>query len=184
MRKLIPLVSLAAMAAILGAVLIAPAGAYEPKPKKEKPAKAAKSTGGSSKKTASTKPKKDTEKKSSSGADMFSVLQVGEEYQVASKDELDSLKKKIDEDYKKELDDYNEAAKAARKEKQKLDTPRPTKQKVVVKKKFKTKDEADAYLETLKGGGDEGDKPKSSAKEKDGDEKPAKSSAKDKEADS
>lgn len=181
MRKLIPLVSLAAMAAILGAVLTASAATREPKPKKEKPAKAAKSTG-SSKKTASTKPKKDTEKKSS-GADMFSVIQVGEEYQVASKDELDSLKKKIDEDYKKELDDYNQAAKDARKKNEKLDTPRPTKQKVAVKKKFKTKEEADAYLETLKSGGDEGDKPKSSAKEKDGDDKP-KSSAKDKEADS
>ena len=118
-----------------------------------------------------TKASKKTTKSGSgktSGDGTFSVVQIEEDYKIVTKSELEDLKKKAKADYKKEMDKYKGAAKAAQKEKQKFEDPKPVEQKIkVVKTGLKSKDEADAFLERLQGGQDDkGDKGGKAASDK------------------
>jgi hypothetical protein len=78
----------------------------------------------------------------------FVVVQVDADYQLVRRNEVAQFQKTVNEQYKEDLKAYQEAKKAAAKEKQKFDEPMPKKPKIKVHPgSFKTEEEANAYIE-------------------------------------
>ncbi len=81
----------------------------------------------------------------------YSVIQIGDEMKVIKKSELAALKKSAAEDYKRAMKEYKETKKEAAKNKDKAtDKPaleKPVQQKIVIKKTFKTEQEANTWME-------------------------------------
>ena len=80
----------------------------------------------------------------------FAVVEIDGQAKVVTKAELASLKKKTEEDYRQAMKDYDEARKAAAKNKQPFDQPRPKKATIkVLGPSFKTEADAKEFLEKL-----------------------------------
>lgn len=75
-----------------------------------------------------------------SAPQQWSVVKVGSIYQVIKSNELSTLKKRVAKADKKQLDDWNKAKKAARKDSREFKTPKPKKTKIkVISKRLKSK---------------------------------------------
>jgi hypothetical protein len=87
-------------------------------------------------------------KAAASKAESFVVVQIGDQMQVVKKSELTSLRKSTAEEDKKAKKDYDEAKKTAAKNKDKADLGKPpAHRKVIVKKSFKSEQEANDWLD-------------------------------------
>ena len=113
-------------------------------------------------------------------AETWAVVQVGEQAQVVTSSSAKGMKKRVASEYKRALKQWETDKKAAKKNKQPFEEPRPEKQKVkVLSSRLKSREEADKWLQqweakqrkksSPKRGAD--DKP---AKDKPGKDKPAK----------
>jgi hypothetical protein len=113
---------------------------------------------------------------------LCAVVQVDGDYQVVLKSELDALKKRLKQDHKQALAAHKEAAKEAKKKKEKFKVPAPKASKVKVVKASIEQSKANAFVAELKAkdsqkaAGKDKSKPKPKAKKK-----PAKSTSKSKE---
>lgn len=86
-------------------------------------------------------------------ADKFVVVQVGADFQVVAKSELDNLKKQLAARHKQELAGYEKEKQAADAAHKKLDHAAPKETAVTVKPgEYASKDAAEAALQKLKGG--------------------------------
>jgi len=80
-------------------------------------------------------------------APTFAVLQIGENTQVIRSDEVSAKKKEISANHKAAVQAHKEAKKAAKAAKEKFSEPAPKKPSFkVLKDKFKTEEEAKAYI--------------------------------------
>jgi hypothetical protein len=81
-------------------------------------------------------------------AETYVVVQVGEEFRVVAKSDYKSLPKMIRDEDNKAKKEYDEAKKAAIKNKEKFDTPKPLPRKIhKIGPSFKTEDDAKAWLD-------------------------------------
>jgi hypothetical protein len=135
-------------AATLAALPIAPAAAQDPhggKPATQEPAK---------------KP------------DGFAVVKVGEDLKVVAQGEIDNVKKQIQDEHAKAMDEWKAMKKAADAKKEKFDKPEPKPTAFqVVKGGFKSQDEANTFMTAEKAKekekGKDKDKPKKDEPKKD-----------------
>ncbi|MFT4842334.1 MAG: hypothetical protein ACJAQZ_003856 [Planctomycetota bacterium] len=108
---------------------------------------------------------------------LCAVVQVDGDYQVVLKSELDALKKRLKQDHKQALAAHKEAAKEAKKKKEKFQVPAPKASKVKVVKASIEQSKATAFVAELKAK----DSQKAAGKDKPRTKKkPAKSKSKDK----
>lgn len=95
---------------------------------------------------------------------VFVVVQVGTDFQVIAKSEVESLKKQVAEKHKQALAEFAKEKQAAEAAHKKFDRPAPKEATVVVKPgEYPTKDAADAAMQKLIAT-QRGDKPKAPAK--------------------
>lgn len=81
----------------------------------------------------------------------YSVVKVDQDYRVCTKTEAKDLKKNLDADYKKAVDDYNNRKAQAKKNKAKFSEAKPKKAKLkTVKAGLKSKEAADEYVAKLR----------------------------------
>ena len=82
-------------------------------------------------------------------AESYSVVQIGDEMSVVKKSELVKLRKDVAQKYKEDMKQYKAAMKEAAKSKDKgadKAPEKPIQSKIVVKKTFKSEDEAKTWL--------------------------------------
>ena len=80
--------------------------------------------------------------------EMYAVVQIGEELSVVKKSDLANLKKSTAEEDKKKMKDYEEAKKAATKNKESFDLPKPVKRSVkILKNSLKSEQAANDWKE-------------------------------------
>jgi hypothetical protein len=80
----------------------------------------------------------------------FAVIQIGEELSIIAADEVDATQKKLAQEYKSALEAWNEAKKAAAKNKAKFTDPKPQARKVkVVANNVRSREEAQEKLDKL-----------------------------------
>ena len=88
--------------------------------------------------------------KTSTKTETYAVIQIGEEIKVVPGSQLASEKKRVAEDYKREMKAYQDSKKEAGKGKDKVEIPKPVQKKVkVLKSSCKNQKEAIEYREKL-----------------------------------
>ena len=79
---------------------------------------------------------------------VWSVIEVGADAKILDTKEVKPLKKELAANYKQELANWTAEKKAAKKEKRKFETPKPTETKLkLLKGGFKKEEDAKAFLE-------------------------------------
>lgn len=81
---------------------------------------------------------------------LCAVVQVDGDYQVVLKSELDALKKRLKQEHKQAVAAHKEAAKEAKKQKEKFQVPAPKASKVKVVKASIEQSKANAFVAELK----------------------------------
>jgi hypothetical protein len=88
--------------------------------------------------------------KTTTKAETYAVIQIGEEIKVVPGSQLASEKKRVAEDYKREMKAYQDSKKEAGKGKDKVEIPKPVQKKVkVLKSSCKSEKEAIEYRDKL-----------------------------------
>lgn len=104
--------------------------------------------------------------------ELFTVVQVDEEFRVVGKDEVEALKKQLAEEHKQAVADHKQRKAEAKKAKAKFTEPAPKPKKLKVVKAGLEQEKADALVKELEekakkgGGGGGGGGPKKEKKEK------------------
>jgi ribosomal protein L14E/L6E/L27E len=90
-------------------------------------------------------------------AEQYAVIQIGEDVKAVPKSRVNEEKKRIADQYKQDKKAYDEAYKAAIKNKEKPDMPKPDKKAYtvkVLKTSMKTEQDANAWIENYLSGED------------------------------
>ena len=84
-------------------------------------------------------------------SESYTVVKVDQDYRVCTKSEAKDLKKNLDADYKKAVEDYNNRKSQAKKNKAKFTEAKPKKAKLkTVKAGLKSKEAAEEYVAKLR----------------------------------